>query len=157
MNTMTVKEPFLPMWAKAAVGLLALIVAGLVVVFVMTRDELKKAQTDLKNTTVELRLAHDALNADPLAWTAGLARNGVHVERMDKNAKVVFDGPFFASDIRWTPAADQLLRDLLVQIAPHAGECYLTIVGHTATRPLPPGSPYKDNYCLLYTSPSPRD
>lgn len=136
-----VRQPFIPLWTKIAVAMLAGIVAVLAATLV-------QMQHDLKGAAARLKTAQDALNVDPLAWTADLHRDGVRIRRTDRSATLVFDAPFFAGDVRWSPASDQILRDLLMQIAPHQGECFITIVGHTGRTPLPPGSPLGDNYDL---------
>lgn len=148
MNTMNVKQPFLPLWAKAAVAVLALIVAVLVFVLMQTREDLRKSRSEVQAITTDLKQARDALNADPLSWVADIRIAGLHVERFDKNARIVFDAPFFSNDGKWAPTAYAQLGSLLKSIAPHAGDCYLTVVGHTARQALPPRSPYKDNYEL---------
>lgn len=141
VREVVVRRPYVPFWMKTAVGLLVCIVAGLVMTLV-------QLQGLVKGRDAELKKARAALMADPLAWTDQIQCPGVRVERSGHGARLLFDAPFFLGGTQWAPRSEEMLKNLLVQLAPHAGGCHLTIVGHTGTQVLPPGSPYKDNLDL---------
>lgn len=150
-----VRQPFVPLWAKVAIGTLVCFVAALCVALALLRASAEALRADMKTkgeelmaTQAQLADAQAALKADPLAWTADLRLKGLRVERDGRLARIVFDNPFFTTNARWAPGTEQLLFDLLARIAPHTDASYLTIVGHTARQPLPPRSGYKDNYDL---------
>lgn len=138
VREVVVRRPYVPLWMKVAVGLLVCIVAGLVMTLV-------QLQGFVKGRDAELKTARAALMADPLAWTDQIQCAGVRVERSGHGARLLFEAPFFLGGTQWAPRSEEVLKNLLVQLAPHAGGCHLTVVGHTGTQALPPGSPYKDN------------
>lgn len=143
-----VRLPFVPMWAKLAVVVLAGIIIVLVVTLTQFHATIGKLEQDVSSTTAALAVAHAELAADPLVWTERIKVPGVKLERFGKNARFVFENPFFVSDAKWSPATDALFAALLTEIAPYAGKCTVTVVGHTARQPLPRGSVFRDNYEL---------
>lgn len=143
-----VKLPFVPLWAKLAVAVLAGIIVVLIVTLTQFHANIGKLESQASSLSVEVQTLHAELARDPLVWTERIQIPGVRVERFGKNARVLFEFPFFTSDTKWSETTEKTLAALLREIAPHASECMVTIVGHTARQPLPRGSLYKDNYDL---------
>jgi flagellar motor protein MotB len=143
-----VKMPFVPLWAKLAVAVLMGIIIVLIVTLTQFQANIAKLESELGSATTELAVAHAELTADPLVWTERIKIPGVKLERFGKNARFIFENPFFVTEAKWSPATDEMFRALLSEIAPNAGKCFVTVVGHTARQPVPRGLPYRDNYEL---------
>ncbi len=141
-----VKEPVVPGWAWGAIAVLVIGAAVLGGLYYQADKKAKATSISLKQSNESLKAAEAALVADPMPWVNDIQIPGVRVDRTKRVSKLAFESPFFAGDIRWSPASAAKLREVLVQLSSHAADCYVTVVGHTAHTPLPPGSLYKSNY-----------
>lgn len=141
-----VKEPVVPGWAWGAIAVLVIAAAVLGGLYYQADKKAKETQKTLAETADSLKTAQAALVADPMPWVNDIRIPGVRVERTKRVSKLAFEAPFFAGDVRWSPASAAKLREVLVQLSSHAADCYVTVVGHTARTPLPAGSPYKSDY-----------
>lgn len=136
-----VREKVVPLWSWIALATAALTAVVLGVTLNGAYGQLDKSRDEAKALRAEL-------TKDKLAWIEKIKGRGFSIERRNEAARITFDAPFFSSDIRTTPFAEEALRALIVPLADHAGDIRLVIVGHTGSALPPPTSLSRSNHEL---------
>ena len=106
---------------------------------------LSRSSTERSHLKAEIQ----QLQADPLAWVDTLSGGDTfQIERKDGRVRVLFKVPFFGAGAQWNQGSEIVLRGLISQLALHASDCALVIVGHSTPIVGPGGPGYRDAYDL---------
>jgi len=129
--------------ARAVASLVALLVAVLIVALLADiRDEVRD-----RPAAAPPPVPSPTATADPLPELAARLGElrGVRVERLPGELVVTFSRGVFRSGATLSGSGRAVLEDVGERLRPHADRITVTVVGHTDSRPVPPGGEFASN------------
>ena len=76
------------------------------------------------------------------------AIDGCTIHTNGNEARIVFDAGLFSYRCEFTQDAREQIANVAQTLLHNADRCWIVVEGHTDSDPLPPNSPYRDNYTL---------